>query len=302
MKGLNLIKALGVAVTLIVAAFAIVKLTEPEAATISTLVTPTATPDPTPTVEATPVATPTPSVSATPKPKVSPIVNARVSYVQEQLVAAGFTKTEAVKFFADPRLKLYTIKTVAYKEPDWQIIEDKLTSETYLQEGRDYLALHRSTFEKMESTYGVSREVLAGLIAIETEFGKNPGGTITFNALYSRMRQWPEATWKAQAAQLVALSTYCLRSNTDCYTIKGSYAGAIGLVQFMPNSLLAYGVDGNADGKVDLMNPVDAIPSAANFLVGHGYKEDQFRSLARYYGSSVGYPDIVLKYANLVRS
>ncbi len=69
----------------------------------------------------------------------------------------------------------------------------------------------------------------------------------------------------------------------------------------MPDSLLAYGVDGDANGTVDLANPADAIPSAANFLVAHGYADDQFRSLARYYGSSVGYPTIILKYANLIR-
>jgi membrane-bound lytic murein transglycosylase B len=114
------------------------------------------------------------------------------------------------------------------------------------------------------------------------------------------MKQWPATQWISQANELIALSKYCLNSHIDCFGIKGSYAGAFGIVQFMPSSLLAYGVDGNHDGVVDLSTPADAIPSAANFIKSHGWQQDQLLALTHYYGSSIGYPSIVLAYASLL--
>jgi membrane-bound lytic murein transglycosylase B len=66
------------------------------------------------------------------------------------------------------------------------------------------------------------------------------------------------------------------KSEIDPLALVGSFAGAVGLPQFMPGSILAYGVDFDKDGLVDLRNsPADAIGSVANFLVRHGWKADQ---------------------------
>ncbi len=242
--------------------------------------------------------TATPTLTPTPIPKPA----TRIDYVRQQLLADGFNSAQVEAVLTDKRLSLYPIKQVAYKAPDWNVIKQKLYSSEFVQKGKDYLKAHQAVFDKAEADYGVPKEVLVGIVAIETEFGVSSGTTPTFNALYSRMQQWPEATWLAQAKQLVALSTYCLRTQKDCFTIKGSYAGALGIVQFMPDSLLRYGIDGNKDGAIDLYNVADAIPSAANFLIGHGWASDQTKALAGYYGSSVGYPEIVLMYASLLKN
>ncbi len=255
----------------------------------------------TPTLETptpTPTPRPSPTASATSSPKPTPLT--RLGYVRQQLLADGFDTAQVASILADARLKLYPITQVAYKEPDWIVIKQKLYDPAFVQKGKDYISANQAVFDSAEKDYGVPKEVLAGIIAIETEFGVSSGTTLTFNALYSRMEEWPATTWKAQADQLVALSTYCLKSRVDCFAIKGSYAGALGIVQFMPDSLLAYGVDGNQDGVVDLYNPADAIPSAANFLARHDWAADHVKALAGYYGSAVGYPEIVLNYASLL--
>lgn len=233
-------------------------------------------------------------------PNTSLAASARVTYVKQQLIKAGLSKTSVNKLFIDKRIKIYPKQKVSYKKPNWVVIEHKLTAPQFIEEGRGYIASHSAAFEKAQADYGVPKGVLAGVIAIETDFGKNSGSYVTFNALYSRMRQWPAASWKTQAGELIALSKYCLNSGLDCFKVKGSYAGAFGLVQFMPSSLLAYGVDGNGDGIINLHLAEDAIPSAANFLKNHGFQENQLLALTRYYGSPVGYPGIVLKFANLV--
>lgn len=289
-------KALLIIGILVAAVFAVQAFKTPEVVVMGT-----PTPVPTATATPEPTATPTSVPTQTPTPSVTPKANARVSYVQQELVNAGFDSTRVSKLFGDNRLKMYSIQTVAYKEPDWSLIENKLYGESYVTRGNDYIAAYRDVFDAAQRDYGVPKGVIAGIIAIETGFGTNVGSTPTFNALYSRMRQWPEDKWKPQAAQLIALSTYCFQSKIDCYTVNGSYAGAIGIVQFMPNSLLSYGIDGDKDGVVDLLKPVDAIPSAANFLIAHGWNDDQLKSLARYYGSSIGYPGIVIHYASLLK-
>ncbi len=256
------------------------------------------TPTPIPQVTAIPAlsSSPTPSPSA---PALSK--NSRVDYVRMQLFSAGIDAATFNNALADKRLVVYPVKTVAYKEPNWKAIEDKMYSPDFVQRGKNYLSMHQAVFDQAEQQFGVSKEALTGLIGIETEFGKNAGTYPIFNVLYSRTLRWPAISWQAQADQFVAFVMYCVQSKIDCYGIKGSYAGAFGIVQFMPNSLLAYGVDGDHDGIINLSQEADAIPSAANFLKKHGWDDDHLKSLARYYGSSIGYPGIVLTYADLLK-
>lgn len=243
---------------------------------------------------------PSPSPVPTPSATPEPVPATRLGYVQQQLVAAGFDVTVVQQLVNDTRLKLYPARQVAYKPPIWKLVENKLYAATFVQRGKDYIKTNQKVFDQAQTKYGVPKEVIASIIAIETEFDKNSGTAPVFNSLYSRMEQWPVDQWKSQAAQLIALGKYCLSSHQDCFAIKGSYAGALGLVQFMPDSVISYGVDGNNDGKIDLYDPVDAVPSASNFLIGHGWNNDQLKALAGYYGSSVGYPGIVLHYASLL--
>lgn len=241
-------------------------------------------------------------------PVISSAKDARLEYVKKQLVSSGVDQVDIDKLFTDKRLKLYPLKIVAYKQPNWKIIEKKLYSKSSVKKGRDYIKQNQEAFDKAEQDFGVKKEVLAGIIAIETDFGKKSGDYPIFNVIYSRLERWPSDKWKGQASELIALSRFCLKSGLDCLGIKGSYAGAFGLVQFMPSSVLAYGVDGDGDGVIDLSKPIDAVPSAAKFLKGHGWlaspnqgkENNQLKALAGYYGSSIGYPKIVLIYASLL--
>ncbi len=239
------------------------------------------------------------TITATDTHLVWPVpASSRADYVRTQLATLA---PQFNTLLADTRLTVYPKQTVVYKPPDWPAVKTKLYSSESVQKGADYIRANLSAFQQAEQTYGVPKEALAGLIAIETDFGKNVGTYSVFNVLYSRMIQWPESTWKAQADQLVAFTKYCANSHVDCFSVKGSYAGAFGIVQFMPDSLLAYGVDGDANGVINLSLPVDAIPSAARYLQAHGWATDPKLALTRYYGSAEGYPEIVLAYADLLK-
>lgn len=228
--------------------------------------------------------------------------SARLEYVKVQLVKSGFKKTRVETFFNRKEFRLLANKKVAYKKPDWPVVERQLLSQASMKICRDFFDTNQKIFVQTERDFGVPKEDLLGLIATETMCGQNVGSYLAVNSIYSRMIYWPADKWLSQATELITLSSFCLENGIDCFKIKSSYAGAFGLVQFMPTALKNYGIDGDGDGRIDLFNPADAIPSAANFLAKHGWSEDKVKALTRYYGSSVGYPAIVLKYGQTVRS
>jgi membrane-bound lytic murein transglycosylase B len=245
-------------------------------------------------------------------PKESP----RIAYVRTQLVSKKVKPNVIAEVFK--RLTLRPRGPAPYIS--WAQVRTRLTSADTITRGRAYLNANETVFASAERTYGVPRTVIAALIAMETDYGAPTGiGTVpVMDALYTRMLRFSEDRWQAEADELVSFVAYCLPVGVDtcsvpsclslavdaCQATAGSYAGALGLVQFRPTSIASDGVDGNGDGRIDLFNPADAIPSAANFLVRRGWKADdrtaQLRALARYYGSPVGYPPLVLECAELL--
>jgi len=248
------------------------------------------------------VLSPTPTPEPTPTPIIAPIQDERLGYVQTKLIESGLPEERVNQILTDSRRTLLPQRSVAYRAPNWTPIKRKIYAASFVQRGKSFIATHQAAFDAAERDFGVPKEIVAGIIGIETEFGKNTGSTPTFNAIYSRLNyKKPNENWRLEAERLIALSTYCMQSNLDCYNVQGSYAGAMGIVQFMPDSLMRYGIDGDNSGLIDLQNPADAVPSAANFLKQHGWAEDHHRALTRYYGNPVGYPEIVLHYATLLR-
>ena len=100
------------------------------------------------------------------------------------------------------------------------------------------------------------------------------------------------------------LLAYCKENGHDCFTIKGSWAGAIGITQIMPFNLRAYGVDGDGDGRVDLVGSgADALLSTMKFLAENGYastREGRLRGFVNYYGENGRYPEISIEYEVLL--
>ncbi len=130
--------------------------------------------------------------SITPAAIVSPIEDVRLGYVQRQLVNSGFQETEVNQLLGDSRLELYPVKQVAYRAPNWPVVKRKLYRTAYVRKGKSFIAANQATFDSAQQEFGVPQEVVAGIIAIESDFGSNAGSTLIFNALYSRLKQWPE--------------------------------------------------------------------------------------------------------------
>lgn len=138
---------------------------------------------------------------------------------------------------------------------------------------------HADALERASARYGVPAEVIVAIAGVETVYGRVQGNFRVVDTLATLGFDWPAEAPKDRSAffreQLAQLVAYAWEQHSDPFALRGSYAGAIGIAQFMPGSLRAYAVDFDDDGAIDLRdNPVDAIGSIANFLAAHGWRRE----------------------------
>jgi membrane-bound lytic murein transglycosylase B len=172
-------------------------------------------------------------------------------------------------------------------QKNWKVYRSRFVEPRRLAAGQKFWATHRSFIEKTEKETGVPAEIIVSIIGVETIYGRHMGNfsvrdtlsTLGFNYPNAPNKLARETLFKNQLEDLILL---CWAENRQAKTFKtclnqtGSYAGAIGLPQFMPGSIRRFAVDGDKDGKIDLRNsPEDAIASVANFLVIHGWVKDE---------------------------
>jgi len=227
----------------------------------------------------------------------------RVRYVTSELIARGFTPAEAEALFQDRRLELLPPQKVAPRTIDWDAVIRGLVAPASVRQGSEFLTRYQDTFRQVEAKFGVDPGLLTALLRLESNLGKNTGKYVAVNVFYTLLsQQEEEKRWRWAGDNLVALATFCKSTGSDCFELRGSYAGALGAAQFLPYSVLQFGADGNGDSRVDPFLMEDAIMSAANYLVIHGWHQDQTQALGKYYGTSQGYPRAVFAYAEALKT
>lgn len=232
----------------------------------------------------------------------------RLLNVQLELLSEGVPPAYFSQLMNDPRAKVYAPPVVSTStEPtpgiDWALIERNMLQQSSIDQGKVFISENLTAMQATQRQYGVSPYALTAVMRIETNLGSFTGRTPVFNVFLSNMAN-AETRWTWPKENLVALVTYCYKNNIDCLALKGSYAGAFGWSQFLPVSVQNWGVDGDGDGIINLFEPVDVIPSTANFLKEHGWKTttaSRVKALAAYYGSPVGYTVVTLNYGEALK-
>ncbi|MES2760215.1 MAG: lytic murein transglycosylase B [Pseudomonadota bacterium] len=172
------------------------------------------------------------------------------------------------------------------KPKNWQAYRDRFIEPIRIGAGVEFWANNADALARAEAQYGVPAEIIVGIIGVETVYGRNTGRFRVMDVLTTLAFAYPEtpnreARMRFFRGELENTLLLARKSNMDPLTLVGSFAGAVGLPQFMPGSILAWGVDFDGDGQIDLRNsPVDAIGSVANFLVQHGWKAGQAGAIA----------------------
>lgn len=195
-------------------------------------------------------------------------------YIDEQVATGQFNRPELEAVFANVELKPNIIRILdkpSTSRPWYQFrattVNDKLIVDgaAFWQDNADALA-------RAEREYGVAPEVIVAILGVETHYGRNTGSFRLVDSLSTIGFDYPRRAeyFRGELTQFLLLAK---EEGKDPLTLKGSYAGAMGLPQFMPSSYRKWAVDFDGSGHRDIWsNPHDAIGSVAHYFQLHGWK------------------------------
>ncbi|WP_287983842.1 lytic murein transglycosylase B [Diaphorobacter sp.] len=162
---------------------------------------------------------------------------------------------------------------------NWAAYRARFVEPTRIRAGLRFWQDNAEALARAETQYGVPAEIIVGIIGVETLYGQHMGNLRVIDALATLAFDFPDAHPRAAERraffqrELEQFLTLMDRTGIDPHTPRGSYAGAMGLGQFMPTSWSRYAVDFDGDGRIDLWRSAqDAIGSVANYFVGHGWQ------------------------------
>lgn len=140
-----------------------------------------------------------------------------------------------------------------------------------IQMGANYWRTHAKALKAAEKHHGVPAKIVVGIIGVETYYGKNKGSSPVLEALATIAFKYPPRS-KYFTNELTEFLLLCREQHWDPLAIRGSYAGAMGLPQFMPSSYRTYAVDGSQNGYINLFDDhQDVVASVANYLEKKGW-------------------------------
>jgi membrane-bound lytic murein transglycosylase B len=157
----------------------------------------------------------------------------------------------------------------------WRDYRTIFMTQARIDGGRAFYLENRDALDRVAAQTGVPAEYIVAIIGVETFYGRNTGSYRVLDALYTLAFDHPKRApfFAGELAQLFALTAQ--ESQLDLPLLKGSYAGAMGMGQFMPSSYRLWAKDGDRDGRRDLLtHKPDVFASIANYFVVHGWERD----------------------------
>ena len=160
---------------------------------------------------------------------------------------------------------------------NWRVYRSRFIEPIRINAGLRFWRQNRDALERAEAEYGVPVEVILGIIGVETIYGRDMGSFRVMDTLATLAFDFPKTEKRDRSAffkdELAAFLLLQLKNNADPFEVRGSYAGAIGMGQFMPSSIRSFAIDFDGDGTIDLSHSAtDVIGSVANYFKSYGWK------------------------------
>jgi len=195
------------------------------------------------------------------------------AYIGDLVQRHGFAEKELQALFSKVQRVDGVMQLMSPPErPPWEQYRSIFITEPRIEGGVAFWKANRRLLARAEKEYGVPAQYIVAIIGVETFYGKNMGRWRVIDALSTLAFDYPSRApfFRSELEQYLLLAR---ERGLDVFSLRGSYAGAIGIPQFMPGSLRRYGVDFDGDGAVDLRRSnADAIGSVGNFLKSHGWR------------------------------
>jgi membrane-bound lytic murein transglycosylase B len=159
------------------------------------------------------------------------------------------------------------------KPGSWTRYRNKFLTKDHIENGAEFWRNNAAAIQKASAQYGVDPEYIVGIIGVETYFGRNIGKTCIFNSLTTLAFDTQRRS-KFFTSELENFLLMAREEGLDPLKPVGSWAGAMGLGQFMPSSFRRLAVDFNRDGRRDLWDEHDAIGSVAHYFSRSGWQSN----------------------------
>lgn len=205
------------------------------------------------------------------------------AFIDQMVARNGFQRAELEGWFAQTVYSATVARLIMPPSTpgrkSWRAYRSRFIEPIRINAGVRFWQQNRDTLRRAEAEFGVPASVIVGIIGVETIYGRNMGTFRVMDSLSTLAFDYPdtpnrEARTRLFRDQLGDYLLWCRDTRTDVFSVTGSYAGAIGIPQFMPTSLREYAIDYDNDGHIDLRNsPTDAIGSVGRFLQLHGWEQ-----------------------------
>lgn len=205
-------------------------------------------------------------------------------FIEHMVERHGFSRVFLNGLFSQAKRKQWTLDYLGRSDAaskgggpsrgSWSRYLAKFLDERHINSGTDFWLKHEDALHRAHRQYGVPPEYILGILAVETTFGSYVGSHRVLDALTTLAFDYPRRAdyFRGELENFLIMAG---REGFDPAQPVGSFAGAMGLGQFMPSSFLQWAVDFDGDGERNLWNPVDAIGSVANYFVQHGWQPEQ---------------------------
>jgi membrane-bound lytic murein transglycosylase B len=195
-------------------------------------------------------------------------------FIAEMAERHAFAERTLERLFATVRAQdsvLTLIVPLPAGTRSWRVYRSNFVNARRIEAGVAFWSANAAALERAARQFGVPPEIVVAIIGVETEYGRNTGNFRVLDALATLAFDYPRRA-EYFRSELEQFLLYTRESRLDAGALRGSYAGAIGIPQFMPGSIRRFGVDFDGDGRRDLRaSRADAIGSVANFLAAHGW-------------------------------
>ena len=194
----------------------------------------------------------------------------------QHMVETGFSKQYLVNTFSNIKRDENILKLVnspAEGKP-WSKYRPIFITEDRIRSGVGFWIRHEAAINAASKQYGVDPEIIVAIIGVETFYGRNTGKHNVLRSLTTLAMDFPKRE-KFYTSELKHYLQFIREEKiNNAAILTGSYAGAMGLGQFISSSYRSYAIDFNQDGHKDLWHPDDAIGSVANYFARHGWQLD----------------------------
>jgi len=195
-------------------------------------------------------------------------------FVSEMARKYGFEKAELATLMGQARYSREVMNAIRrpFEAKPWYKYRPIFLTERRIRGGAAFRHENRELLERAQAVYGVPPQIITAIIGVETGYGGNLGRHRVIDALSTLGFSYPKRA-DFFRKELEALLLLAREESIDALGLRGSYAGAMGLPQFIPSSYRAYAVDFDGDGRRDLWkSKADVIGSVGNYLEQHGWK------------------------------